>query len=138
MLQHPNVVLLSTDKSETAVLQQILREHVMLTAAGNLRELRFHLENNDYDALFCAWSFHSGTWHDALEEVRKWHPDLPVIILSRIAEEKEWVQVLEAGAFDLLVPPYQERMVLAVLEQASASREARVSRSISPRLKESA
>lgn len=138
MLEHPNVLLLSTDKTEVAVLQQILREHVILTPASNLPEVTFLLESNGYDALFCAWSFHSGTWHDALEKVRKCQPDLPVIILARIAEEKEWVQVLEAGAFDLLVSPYQERVVLAVLEQASASREARPSRSITPRLKESA
>ena len=55
-------------------------------------------------------------------EVQHRDPDLPVIVLSRTAGEHEWVAVLEAGAFDLLVPPYRQQALLAVLEQASASR----------------
>ncbi len=133
MLQYPNILLLSTDETETAALQQILREHVILRPVKSLADLTALLENANYDALFCAWSFHAGTWNDALEEVRKHYPDLPVIILSSIAEEREWLRVLEAGAFDLLVPPYQERALLAVLEQASASRDALTSRRIAAR-----
>ena len=34
-------------------------------------------------------------------------PDLPVIIICRLGGEKEWAGVLESGAFDLLVAPYQ-------------------------------
>ena len=96
------------------------------------------MEKGNYDALLCAWSFHTGTWKDALEEVRKLHSDLPVIILSSSAEEREWLRVLGAGAFDLLVPPFQDRALLAVIEQASASREALASRRIAPLLKASA
>ncbi len=135
MLRYPKVLLLSNDGMETAVLEQLLSDHVVLTPVNNLSELISLLGDNDYDALFCAWSFHTGTWNDALEEVREIHPDLPVIILSSSAEEREWLRVLDAGAFDLLVPPYQERSLLAVLEQASASREAITSRNCVPRQK---
>jgi DNA-binding NtrC family response regulator len=132
MLRYPKVLLLSSNETETAVLEQLLREHVVLTPVNKLSELVSLLENSNYDALFCAWSFHTGTWNAALEEVHKVHPELPVIILSLSAEEREWLQALDAGAFDLLVPPYQERSLLAVLEQASASREARISRNSLP------
>lgn len=137
MLRYPKVILLSNDETETTVLEQLLSEHVVLTSVNDLSALISLLEDNDYDALFCAWSFHTGTWNDALEEVRKVHPDLPVIILSSSAEEREWLQALGGGAFDLLVPPYQERSLLAVLEQASASREALGSRHRVPRQKAS-
>jgi DNA-binding NtrC family response regulator len=59
-----------------------------------------------------------------LRNIQESHPGLPVIVLSSSPENREWDEVLEAGAFDLLVPPYDERAVLAVLEQASSSREA--------------
>jgi DNA-binding NtrC family response regulator len=124
MLRYPRVLLLSNDESETSALDRLLTGHVLLTTVNNLPELVSLLENGNYDALFCAWSFHTGTWSDALEEVQKLHSDLPVIILSSSAEEREWLRVLEAGAFDLLVPPFQDRALLAVLEQASASRDA--------------
>jgi len=138
MLGYPKVLLLSTDKTEAAVLQEVLAEHLLLTPAASLSEVMFLLATSSYDALFCTWSFHSGTWVDAVDNVSRWQPDLPVIILSRTAEEREWVQVLEAGAFDLLVPPFQEEALLAVLEQASASREARALRCQPLRLKASA
>jgi len=130
MLRNPKVLLLSNDETETAVLEQLLNEHVAVTPVNNLSELGALLENSDYDALFCAGSPDTGICNDALEEVRNVLPDLPVILLSSSAEQREWLQALDAGAFDVLVPPYQERALLAVLEQASASREAVTSRRI--------
>jgi len=127
MLRQPNVLLFSNDEGETVALQQLLSEHVVLTPVKNLSELASLLENNRYDALFWAWSFRTGTWNDALREVRKINPDLPVIILSSTPEERAWIRALDAGAFDLLVAPFEERPLLAVLEQASASHERRVS-----------
>ena len=57
-----------------------------------------------------------------MEKVEKPHLRIPVIVLSRCGGEKQWVEVLQAGAFDLLVPPYNSYQILAVLEHALASR----------------
>ena len=124
MLRSPSVLLLSTDNAEAALLQELIREHAIVTVAGNLSQLDALLECNSYDALLCAWSFQRGTWKEAVKNIQESHPGLPVIVLSSSPENREWAEVLEAGAFDLLVPPYEKPAVLAVLEQASASREA--------------
>ena len=128
MLQHPNVLLLCSDETQAVALQEILNEHTVLTPAKDLPELKAILESSCHDALFCAWSFHRGTWNDALLEVRRLHPDMPVIIFSSTAGEQEWLRVLESGGFDLLAPPYREHFVLSALEQAVASYEARLLR----------
>jgi len=138
MLRYPNVLLFSNDETETAILQQLLGEYAIVTPVHNDSELAALLENNNYDALFWTWSFHTGTWNDALREVRKINRDLPVIILSSAPEERAWIRALDAGAFDLLVTPFEKPQLLAVLEQASASYEARVSRRNVPLLKSSA
>jgi len=127
MLRYPNVLLFSNDEMETAILQRLLGEYAIVTPVHNESELAPLLENNHYDALFWAWSFRAGTWNDALRQVRMINPDLPVIVLSTAAEERAWIRALDAGAFDLLVAPFEERQLLAVLEQAWASHEARVS-----------
>lgn len=124
MLRSPRVLLLSTDETETAILREMLSEHAILTPAVNLSELAALLKSNTYDALFCAWSFQRGTWEEAVSNIQESHPGLPVIVLSSSPENREWAEVLQAGAFDLLVPPYEKQSVLAVLEQASASQEA--------------
>jgi DNA-binding NtrC family response regulator len=77
-----------------------------------------------------GWSFHKGTWNDALEQVRQRSPNLPVIVFCRSGGEQEWVEVLEAGGFDLLVPPYQKDTVLPVLEHAVVSHDARRCRQV--------
>lgn len=125
MLAYLNVLLLATDEWEAAELQGLLSPYVTLTCVQDLVECLDFLEKRPYDAVFCAWSFRSGTWNDVLKEIRERYLDLPVIILSRIAAEREWLDVLDAGAFDLLSPPYQERTLVAVLEHAAASRQAR-------------
>ena len=125
MMAYPRILLLTTDEGEAAELNALLSEYVTLGWAHDLRELGRLLGTGQYDALFCDWPFYSEAWNDVLRVVQEQYPDLPVIVLSRTAAEREWLQVIEAGAFDLLAPPYRERNFLAVLEQAAASRQAR-------------
>lgn len=124
-MRFPNVIFLSTDEPENAALQRILSESAMLTPVKALTGLFSVLEQDDYDAVFCGWSFHEGNWNAVLEEVQQRCPEVPVIIFCRKGGEEEWVEALEAGAFDLLAPPYQTSTVIPVLEHAVASREAR-------------
>jgi DNA-binding NtrC family response regulator len=128
----PNVLLLSTDEAESTALQQTLDPHVTLRKVEDLQELQRELQGGNHDALFCGWSFHGGTWDDALEEVGKQCPDLPVIVFSRTAGEWEWIEVLKAGGFDMLVPPYETTTVLSILVHACASHDGRLSREATP------
>ena len=125
MMAYPRVLLLTTDEPEAAQLNALLSEYVTLARAHDLRELGTLLETGQYDALFCDWSFYSVAWDEVLQEVRERYPDLPVIILSRTVAERQWLEVMDAGAFDLLAPPYREHNLLAALQQATASRKAR-------------
>lgn len=125
MFERPKVLLLSSEDEERKTWEQILSEHVTVKSVLDLPELQAALESETYNALFCGWSFHLGDWNLALKKASQQYPDLPVIIFSRTGGEAEWVKVVEAGAFDLLVAPYQKRTVLPVLEQAVASNEAR-------------
>ncbi len=46
-------------------------------------------------------------WNEALETVRETMPGTAVVFLTRLADEHLWVEMLEAGAFDLLEKPYR-------------------------------
>ena len=90
------------------------------------------LAQDDYEAVFTDWRFHCGTWREALQQVGGLYPDLPVIVISPVEglEQgmREWVDVVEAGAFDLLLSPRSESAALSLLEHAVASGEARAMR----------
>ena len=116
-----SVLLLSSDPAETLLLVLILSKHVDLTLVQDPSELQAVLEESRYDAAFCGWAFQSGTWEEALKQVQQYNPDLPVIIFRQTGNERDWVTVLEAGAFDLLLAPYGQQAFLATLEHAVAS-----------------
>ncbi|MBI4458547.1 MAG: hypothetical protein HY648_00635 [Acidobacteria bacterium] len=121
----PNVLLLTEDEKEACSLQEVLGDYARLVHARGLLELESRLEEGPCDVLICAWSFYAGFWNGALQEIRQRYPDLPVVILSRTGGEREWVEVLRTGAFDLLAFPWREPTVLAVIEQAVVSHKGR-------------
>ena len=122
MLGVPNVLLLGSAETETGAVMDILAEHANLTLVRSLTELKERRAEKEYDALFCGSSFHQARWRDAVQVIRIIvGGDLPVIFLSRTADEKEWMEVFQAGGFDLLALPYNESQTLAALVQAVES-----------------
>jgi hypothetical protein len=46
-------------------------------------------------------------------------------LVSETVSESKWVETLAAGALDLFIPPYSERVLLPVMEHSIASDEGR-------------
>ncbi|MBI4463608.1 MAG: hypothetical protein HY647_02785 [Acidobacteria bacterium] len=119
------ILLLSGEETEAELLREILARHVTLATAATLAEVVEHLRSGHFDAFLCDWSFAGGTWEDALDHVQRRCPDLPTVVISRVGGEREWVEVLTAGDFDLVAAPYCEHTVLSVLENAATCYPAR-------------
>jgi DNA-binding NtrC family response regulator len=125
MRSDSTVLFVSGDPAETIAFEKILNEYMVLKRAQDLAELKAVLGNgNHYDAVLCGGSFQKNDWKDALRYVLQGSPNFPLIISRRIGTEREWVEVLGAGAFDLLPAPHEECSVLPLLESAVASYEA--------------
>ena len=130
MLCTLKVLVLTGDEEEACHLQEILGNYAFLVHAKDVAEVAFRLEEESCDVLFCAWAFYRDFWNGALQGMRDRYPDLPVVVLSRTGSEREWLEVLEAGAFDLLAFPCQKTALLGVVEQAADSHEARRARKL--------
>jgi len=124
--QHLSVLLLSSNEEATGQLRETLAREVELAAAWTGEELFHLLETAQYDAFLCDWESLGGRCREVCREVKQLYPGLPIIVVSRCGGEQEWVEVLEAGCFDLIAAPYSVRQVLSVVEYAVASREDRV------------
>jgi DNA-binding NtrC family response regulator len=120
----PKLLLLTADENEACTLKTILGDFAHLVHARNLWEMRSRMEEDCWDVFFCAWTFYWGFWDGALQEFRERYPDLPVVVISRTGGEQEWLEVLEAGAFDLIGLPCQTPTLMGVVEQAIVSHEA--------------
>jgi len=144
------ILLLSSPESECALqLQAALAQQVELVTASSLAECRHLLETSErpapftaaglpelsrqsepaeaagYDAFLCDWCYQGGTWKEALELVRRKAPHLPVIVICRTGGEPEWMEVLQAGAFDMVCAPFSTEEVLSTLEHAAALQQER-------------
>jgi DNA-binding NtrC family response regulator len=117
----PKVLIVGSDLNGCHVAAEILTRFATVTRVPRIQDA-LSTAAESYDAIFCPWEFAEGTWRGVLEEAQKLDPPIPVIVLSRWAGEKQWVETLQAGAFDLLVPPFTNYQILAVLEHAMASR----------------
>ena len=67
-------------------------------------------------------SLPDGSWFDVLNRVGDLNASAEVVVCARVADERLWTQVLEAGGFDVLVEPYQEREVKRILRAAATGR----------------
>jgi two-component system, NtrC family, response regulator HydG len=125
MFSVPRVLICVCDAARKARLRDSLAPYAELRSACSSHEIAERLERERYDAVFCDRALGSSTWFDVVCQIRQISPDLPVIILSQTADEREWMEVLAAGGFDLLSLPGFERTILSVMAHAVASREAR-------------
>jgi len=126
----PQVLLVSGGKESG--LQEILRRRADLTEAGSIPEMVRELGSREFDVIVCEPEFSEGTWREALRELQARRVASPAIVVSQTSAPdegiEEWAEVLQAGAFDLLLAPSREYSVLAMLEHAVASGQARAQR----------
>lgn len=63
-----------------------------------------------------------GDWRRVLEIVAHTCPNIEVVVSSRLGDDKLWIEVMEQGAYDLLVEPYESKEVRRIVEAAADKR----------------
>jgi DNA-binding NtrC family response regulator len=123
MLIDPNVLLLASEPKQAGELTALLSPYLRVKSAQDMNGLETALRNRRFDAILYVRE--ETAWREPLETIRLRHPETPVIMLTRSAARLECAAMVAAGAFDFLVPPYGNRNVLAAVEQAVATTQAR-------------
>lgn len=108
--------------------------HLMLES----RDLEVSTAHSCGDALLRLWSespphlvftevqLLDGIWADVISMTRKSRLPVNVIVVSRLADVNLYVQVLERGGFDFVVPPFEvselEHIILCATDNILAQR----------------
>lgn len=80
------------------------------TESGGLSEF------SEADMIFAGGE--PGQYLALLERVRKFRPELPFIVVTRLPETREWLDALEAGATDYCSAPVEARQIHWMMESA--------------------
>lgn len=90
--------------------------HVYRSTTLDGAEARLRVTNSR--VLLTDISFERGGWEDALRMAARL-PRRPVVVLvSRLADERLWIDALERGAYDLILEPFQADEMRRILENA--------------------
>ena len=84
-------------------------DHSSLQVVFNARAV---IHAREICVVICECDLSPGLWIDMLEEWRPLHGAPPLIVTSRLADERLWAEALNLGAYDVLAKPFERREVV--------------------------
>jgi DNA-binding NtrC family response regulator len=122
----PVLVIDAKGESRTRIVETIQKCGLRPTCCRGLREARPLLARQKFSAVFCNDMLSDGDFRAIMNEVRKSGADVPVIVLSRLADWDTYLSALGAGAFDYIATPPDsaeiERILWSALRESSDHR----------------
>ena len=114
-----SVLSISPLEEDHLPLQAIIRHsNWVLTQARDLASALAMLQQHEIAVVLCERDLLPGTWIDVLEQIHGL-PNAPsLIVTSRLADDRLWVEALNLGAWDVLAKPYDRTEVLRSVKSA--------------------
>lgn len=123
MKRKPRILVVS-GKDDCGCLISSLQTLGQVEVATSLGEAIGRIQAENFDVVFSAWDLEGGNWSDLLTAAKEKGVNSPVsVVYYHCAGEDEWMDALQAGAFDLLAPPFDPYKLSVVLEHALASKQ---------------
>ena len=108
------VLIATSDADELATLRQILEPGAEVFCARTCVEALRWLRTGRISLVLCAAELADGNWRFVLRNAQ----DRPVVVFSRFGDEGLWAEVLNFGAYDLLLMPFNAEEVRRVTAAA--------------------
>ena len=120
MLLENSVLMVSASGEIDLPLRQALNAAgVAVRVVRSCAEARKCLSGKSIPAaLFCETSLPDGTWSDVLSLAASARTRIPVVIVSRVVDIELYLNALEHGAADFIVPPFCQQDVSHVMSCA--------------------
>ncbi len=84
-----------------------------LDLSESLNDARALLSLSHIGVVLTACHLPDGGWRDVLHELGRWHKTAPpVIVASRLADERLWAEVLNLCGYDVLATPFHTDEVI--------------------------
>lgn len=124
MLNVLPILIISAEKEQWERIFETVRKcGLRATHCCGLREALSLLARQDFSVVFCDHTLPDGDFRALLGEARKSTADVPVIVLSRLADWDAYLSAIGAGAFDYIACPPDsaetERILWAALSESS-------------------
>jgi len=120
MKRQPIAVTNPTSIVSVLCVSPLAEDYFSLQAVFNHSKWQLHKTDSPASALavirrreigvvICERDLSPGTWIDMLEELRPLQNAPPLIVTSRLADERLWAEALNLGAYDVLAKPFERK-----------------------------
>ena len=92
---------------------------IEVVAMCDCNEAQQMLETQPGQVVVTDTTLPDGDWRRLLDIVEQGHRKIEVVVCSRLSDPKLWLDVLEQGGYDVLVPPFQHEEVQRIIEAAA-------------------
>src|ERR1043165_9387236 len=92
-----------------------------VTATGSVREGRDAIQATLPDRALLDLKLPDGTGLELLREIKRTHPEMPVIMMTAFGELETAVEAMSAGAYWFVKKPFQNEELLALAQRALES-----------------
>jgi DNA-binding response OmpR family regulator len=103
------ITLLAVDPNEEdcqSLLHILGAEGWKIRGASSLRETITLLHESVPDLILCERELPDGSWKDVFRQTERLRCRPPVVVVSRKPDERLWAEVLNLGAYDMLLKPF--------------------------------
>ncbi len=119
MQPNRTVLEVSPFPAGSSELSEILRNSPWtLTSCRTCAEAISFLKRKIAPVVVCERDLPDGSWQDILDRTSRAANPTAVIVASRVADERLWVDVLERGGYNVWLKPFDPREALRDLTEA--------------------
>ncbi|HYO82493.1 MAG TPA: response regulator [Bryobacteraceae bacterium] len=113
------ILAISSNENQLAALARIVSHTTwILETASHLSSAEQILSRNEVQVLLCDERLPDGTWRDAVERALRLPAPPEVVVVSKTGEDRLWAEVLNLGAWDVLICPFQAKEVFRTIHMA--------------------
>ena len=89
-----------------------------ITAKSTISAAKSALQRGRMSIVMCEHDLSPGSWKELLDFVQRLPAPPPVIVTSRMADERMWAEVLNLGGYDVLARPFRSEEVIRTVTSA--------------------
>jgi len=89
-----------------------------LTAKSTIGAAKNALQRGRISIVICEHDLMPGSWMELLDFAERLPSPPPVIVTSRVADERMWAEVLNLGGYDVLARPFSSEEVIRTVTSA--------------------
>jgi DNA-binding NtrC family response regulator len=112
------LLVVSADDQDHGLLGKILQRDCDLHRAFDRHQAAALIQEHHPWVVICDELLPDGDWRDLLADIRVEPEAPPMIVSSRLADDRLWAEVLNLGEYDLLMKPFIALEVSRIVRMA--------------------